>query len=65
MWLVLTFVACLSVQSGDRCRNVELAWEGTPHQCMLFGQQQIAQWMNENPGYRLRRGYRCTNGRPV
>jgi hypothetical protein len=59
---VLTFVACLSSQA-DRCRKVELPWDGNLMQCMLFGQQLAAQWTNENPGWALSRGYRCESGR--
>ena len=65
MWLVLTFVACLSGSSPGPCRSVELAWEGSPHQCLLFGQQEIARWVSEHPGFAVRGGYRCLNGRPV
>ena len=55
--LVLTFVACLGTSS---CKDVVLPFDGTPHQCMLFGQQAIAVWVGEHPGYRVPRGYRCT-----
>ena len=48
---VLTFMACLGGQ-GDRCQNVELPWDGSLMQCMLFGQQ-AAQWTNEHPGWAL------------
>ena len=47
---VLTFVACLGA-AGDRCRNVELPWDGSLMQCMLFGQQAAAQWTSEHPGW--------------
>ena len=59
---VLTFVACLGV-AGDRCRNVELPWDGSLMQCMLFGQQAAAQWTSEHPGYAVLRGWRCESGR--
>jgi hypothetical protein len=65
MWLVLTFIACVASADGGRCRNVEIAWEGTPHQCMLFGQAEAARWVSEHPGWKLRHGYRCVNGRPA
>ncbi len=65
MWLVLSFIACLSGAPGERCQNVEIAWDGTAFQCMLFGQQEAAQWIVEHPGYALRGGYRCVNGQPI
>jgi hypothetical protein len=61
---VLTFVACLGSQA-DRCQNVELPWDGSLMQCMLFGQQLAAQWTNEHPGWALNRGYRCESGRAI
>jgi hypothetical protein len=57
--LVLAFVACL----GSHCEKVELPWDGSLMQCMLFGQQLAAQWTNEHPGWALDRGYRCESGR--
>ena len=59
---VLTFVACLGA-AGDRCRNVELPWDGSLMQCMLFGQQAAAQWTSEHPGWAVVRGWRCESGR--
>jgi hypothetical protein len=59
---VLTFVACLGT-AGDRCRHVELPWDGSLMQCMLFGQQAAASWTSEHPGYALVRGWRCESGR--
>ncbi len=59
---VLTFVACLST-GADRCRTVELPWDGSLMQCMLFGQQAAAQWTNEHPPWALRHGWRCESGR--
>ena len=59
---VLTFVACLA--SADRpCRNVEMPFDGSLMQCMLFGQHAAAQWSNEHPGWTLVHGYRCESGR--
>ena len=59
---VLTFVACLGT-ADHRCRNVELPFDGSLMQCMLFGQHAAAQWTNEHPGWSLVRGYRCESGR--
>ena len=52
-------------QPDGRCQKVELAWDGTPFECMLFGQQALARWLEENPGHVIRRGYRCVPGREV
>jgi hypothetical protein len=59
---VLTFIACLGA-GPDRCRTVELPWDGTLMQCMIFGQHAAAEWSNEHPGWALRRGWRCESGR--
>ncbi len=59
---VLTFVACMGVETG-RCQKVELPWDGSLMQCMLFGQQLAAQWTNDHPGWALNHGYSCENGR--
>ena len=47
---VLTFIACLG-GGTDRCRTVELPWDGSLMQCMIFGQHAAAQWTSEHPGY--------------
>ena len=46
-----------------RCQKVELPWDGSLMQCMLFGQQLAAQWTNDHPGWALNQGYSCENGR--
>jgi hypothetical protein len=62
--LVLTFVACLSGPAdGGRCRRVEVPFEGTMQQCMLFGQHEAARWAADHEGWRLHRGWRCVRGR--
>ena len=60
---VLTFVACLGADGADRCRQVELPWDGSLIQCMLFGQHVAAQWTNEHPGWAVTRGWKCESGR--
>jgi hypothetical protein len=60
---VLTFIACLGANGGDWCRQVELPWDGSLMQCMVFGQHAAAQWTNDNPGWAVRRGWRCESGR--
>jgi hypothetical protein len=62
---ILTFIACLGGQPGQSCRNIEIAWDGSPHQCMMFGQVEMARWMREHPGYAAVKGYRCVPGREV
>ena len=49
---VLTFIACLGT-GADRCHTVELPWDGSLMQCMVFGQHAAAQWTSEHPGYAL------------
>ena len=44
--LVLTFVACIGAARRRRCRQVELPWDGSLMQCMLFGQHEAAHWTN-------------------
>lgn len=65
MLYVLTFLACLSSPSDGSCRNVEIAWDGGPVQCMMFGQQEMARWVREHPGFTTPRGYRCLPGREI
>ena len=61
--LVLTFVACLGSNGMDRCRHVELPWDGSLMQCMLFGQHAAARWTDEHPGWALTQGWKCESGR--
>lgn len=65
MLFILTFVACVGGPSGQSCRNVEIAWDGSSHQCMLFGQMEMARWISEHPGYVATQGYRCVAGREI
>lgn len=63
--LVLTFVACLGVGSNERCRHVEIPFDGSLMQCMLFGQHQAAAWTNDHPGWSVTRGWKCEAGRAI
>jgi hypothetical protein len=65
MVYVLTFLACLAGHAGAQCRDVEIVWDGTPFQCILFGQVEIARWIREHPEFVATRGYRCQPGREV
>lgn len=63
--LVLTFVACLGSADGDRCRQVEMPFDGSLMQCMIFGQHVAAHWTTEHPGWSVPRGWRCESGRAI
>jgi hypothetical protein len=63
--LVLTFVACIGANAPDHCRQVELPWDGSLMQCMMFGQHEAARWTNEHPGWLLTRGWKCESGKPI
>lgn len=68
--LVLTFVACLSdVPAGSvrvpHCEAVELPFDGSTSQCMMFGQLQMALWVREHDGWAPRDGWRCEHGRSI
>jgi hypothetical protein len=52
----LVFLACF----GGDCRQVRVPFDGTLMQCMLFGQQVMAQWIADRPGSTISGGYRCT-----
>lgn len=65
MLYMLTFIACLFGSPGQSCQTVEIAWEGSPYQCMMFGQAEMARWIREHPGYVVPRGYRCAPGREI
>jgi hypothetical protein len=63
--LVLTFVACIGAHESDRCRQVELPWDGSLMQCMMFGQPEAARWTNEHPGWLRTRGWKGQSGKPI
>lgn len=63
--LVLSFVACMSTAEMGRCQKVEMPFEGSMMQCMLFGQHEAARWTNEHPGWQVTRGWRCLTGKPI
>lgn len=46
---------CLMTDPG-RCKQVNLTYAAeavTPHQCMMFGQAEIAKWSLGNPKWRI------------
>ncbi len=63
--LVLTFVACIGANNGDRCRQIELPFDGSTMQCMLFGQVEAAHWIAEHPGWVVTQGWKCQTGKSI
>jgi hypothetical protein len=63
--LVLTFVACLSSSESGRCQMIELPFDGSLMQGMMFGQLEAARWTNEHPGWAVTRGWKCQSGKPI
>lgn len=58
--VVLVFLACAG---PGQCQRVELPWDGSMMQCHLFGQQQVATWTRERPGWTIVNGYTCAWGK--
>ncbi len=51
---------CL-VQDPAKCEDVRLSFMAqsvTPHQCMMYGQSEIAKWMEGHPKWNIQR-WRC------
>jgi hypothetical protein len=63
--LVLTFVACLNASGPSRCQQVEMPFDGSLMQCMLFGQHEAARWASERPGWVVTRGWKCESGKSI
>ena len=63
--LMLSFVVCVSAAGDGRCQQVELPFEGSLLQCMLYGQHQAARWTSDHPGWHVARGWRCLSGKPI
>ena len=59
----LVFLACLI--TSDHCQVVERPWPGPSFACTLHGQQEIARWLAEQPGWELRGGYKCVLGQNI
>ncbi len=56
----LVVAACLINQPSD-CRDVHLTFDAehvSLHQCMMYGQVELAKWASEHPGYVIKR-WRC------
>lgn len=57
----LLFVTCMvmSQSSAESCREHSLLFTDiSPMTCMMGAQPQLAKWVNEHPGQRLR-GWKC------
>ena len=62
--LVLSFVVCMGgTPDNGRCLPVEIPFEGSMQQCMIYGQTEVVRWISDHGDYALRRGYRCLPGR--
>jgi hypothetical protein len=59
MFAVLIFMVCL-VDTPTRCKVVQLPFEGSMQECLLFGQQLVAVWVKGNSGYMPTGRYHCT-----
>ena len=55
--MVLSFIVYLGAADG-RCRNVEIPFDGSVQQCMVYGQVEAVRWTAEHAGWELQRGYR-------
>ena len=62
MLMTLLFFACLDI---DRCQKVEMPWSGSYMQCVIFGQNEAADWINHHKGWTMHGGYRCLSGHPL
>ena len=58
--LELMMTVCLSLNERD-CREVRLNFEAdntTPFQCALYGQIEMAKWIERHPAFRIKQ-WRC------
>lgn len=56
----IVFAVC-SILHGAQCREERLTFMAetvTPHQCMLFGQHEMAKWQEGHPNWQITR-WRC------
>lgn len=60
--IAVIFTACL-LTSPYNCQQIELAFSGqqalTPFHCQMYGQAELARWVNEHPGWGILSGYKC------
>lgn len=58
--IALVMSVCL-IGEPSRCKEVSLTFDAdnaTPMQCNLFGQPEIAKWINAHPNWRVEK-WRC------
>lgn len=58
--MLMIFTAC-TIAAGD-CREIVMPLADdvrTPFQCMLIGQQALAEWQNGHVAFRVEGGWRC------
>lgn len=49
------------VQEPSKCKDVHLTYAAdsvTPHQCMMFGQAEIAKWIGSHPKWQVEK-WKC------
>lgn len=62
--MITIFLLACSITEGQTCKNVELVFEpgqASLHECMLYGQIELAKWHMEHPNWRVAR-WRCGVG---
>ena len=61
MLLEISFLAC-SLLAGQSCKDVHIPLhpQVSSMQCMLFGQQELAKWVESNPNWSIPKGYTCS-----
>lgn len=55
------------IQDPARCQDVRLSYMAqsvTPHQCMMYGQSEIAKWLEGHPKWKVSR-WRCGTARQM
>lgn len=51
-----------SMQAPLRCKDLNLVFAAesiTPYQCLHYGQQELAKWSSEHPGWYVVHGFKC------
>ncbi len=55
--IVIVLSVCM-IQDAGKCKDINLnfmAEHVTPQQCMMYGQSEIAKWMEGHPNWRIAR----------
>lgn len=56
----LVLAVCM-IDQPTQCKDVNLNFEAdsvTPQQCMMYGQAEMAKWVEEHPNYQIKK-WRC------